>query len=80
MKEAHNSIIVNDLTQSLIAMSKFKVLQTSPSQKKSLLSILRVVDPSNSYLITIDLNKSKPHLPDLVAFQIPMIIINITIH
>jgi hypothetical protein len=61
-------------------MSVLEVLQTSPTQKKSLLSNLGVVDPVDTRLITFYLYCGEPHLPALVAFQIPVKIRNITIH
>jgi hypothetical protein len=61
-------------------MSILEVLQTCPSQQKSFLSTLGEVDPSDTHLITFDLDNSEPCLPSLVAFQIPVKICNHPIH
>jgi hypothetical protein len=61
-------------------MSALKVLKTFPSQRKSLLSALGAVDPSNARLITSDLDKAEPRLPPSVAFQILIMIKNLTVH
>jgi hypothetical protein len=57
-----------------------EVLQTYPSQHKSLLSALGAVDPADTRLITFDLDNGEPHLPALVSFQIPIKIQSITVH
>jgi hypothetical protein len=51
-------------------MSVLEVLQTFPTQCKSLLSSLGLVDPTDTRLITFDLDSGEPHLPVLVAYQI----------
>jgi hypothetical protein len=61
-------------------MSILEVLQTYPTQRKSLLSTLGSVDPDDTRLITFDLDSREPHLPTLVEFQIPIRIQNITVH
>jgi hypothetical protein len=61
-------------------MSVLEVLQTCPTQRKSLLSALGEVDPTDNQLITFDLDSGEPCLPALIAFQIPVKIQNITIH
>jgi hypothetical protein len=58
-------------------MSVLEVLQTCPTQQKSLLSTLGEVDPTDTRLITFDLDSGEPRLPALVAFQIPVKIQNI---
>jgi hypothetical protein len=77
---AHNYSLVDDLAQSPVAMLVLEVLQTCPTQWKSLLSALGVVDPADTRLITFDLYSGEPRLPALVAFQIPIKIRNITIY
>jgi hypothetical protein len=77
---AHNYSLVDDLAQSLAVMSVLEVLQTCPTQRKSLLSALGEVDPADTRLITFDLDSSEPRLPTLIAFQIPVKIRNITVH
>jgi hypothetical protein len=61
-------------------MSVLEVLQTCPTQRKSLLSALGAVDPADTRLITFDLDCGEPRLPTLVAFQIPVKIWNIMVH
>jgi hypothetical protein len=79
-REAHNYSLVDDLAQSSAAMSVLEVLQTFPTQRKSLLSTLGVVNPTDNRLITFDLDSGEPRLPTLIAFQIPVKIQNITVH
>jgi hypothetical protein len=79
-RAAHNYSLVDDLAQSPAAMSVLEVLQTCPTQRKSLLSTLGVVDPADTRLITFDLDSCEPRLPALVAIQIPVKIQNITVH
>jgi hypothetical protein len=79
-RAAHNYSLVDDLAQSPAAMLVLEVLQTCPTQWKSLLSTLGVVDPANTQLITFDLNSGEPRLPAQIVFQIPVKIWNITIH
>jgi hypothetical protein len=79
-RAAHNYSLVDDLVQSPAAMSVLEVLQTCPTQWKSLLSALGAVDPADTQLITFDLDNSEPRLPALVAIQIPVKIRNITVH
>jgi hypothetical protein len=71
-RATHNYSLVNDLAQSPTTMLVLKVLQTCPTQRKSLLSALGVVDPTDTWLITFDLDSGEPHLPALVSFQIPI--------
>jgi hypothetical protein len=77
---SHNYSLVNDLAQSPAAMSVLEVLQTCPTQWKSFLSTLGEVNPTDTRLITFDLDCGEPHIPTLVAFQIPVNIQNITVH
>jgi hypothetical protein len=79
-RAAHNYSLVDDLAQSPAAMSVLEVLQTCPTQRKSLLSSLGVVDPADTRLITFDLDSCEPRLPATVAIQIPVKIRNITVH
>lgn len=79
-RAVHNYSLVDDLVQSLAAMSVLEVLQTCPTQRKSLLFALGAVDPIDTRFITFDLDSGEPSLPALVAFQIPIKIRNITIH
>jgi hypothetical protein len=61
-------------------MSVLEVLQTCPTQRKSLLSTLGVADPTDTRLITFDLDCGEPCLPTLVGFQILVNIQNIIVH
>jgi hypothetical protein len=61
-------------------MSILEVLQTCPTQQKSLLFSLGAVDPADTRLITFDLDNGEPHLPTLITFQIPVKIWNIIVH
>jgi hypothetical protein len=79
-RAAHNYSLINDLAQSPASISILEVLQTFPTQRKSLLSSLGAVDPVDTRLITFDLDSRELHLPALVAFQIPVKIWNITVH
>jgi hypothetical protein len=47
-RAVHNYSLVDDLTQSLAAMSVLEVLQTCPTQRKSLLSSLGAVNPTDT--------------------------------
>jgi hypothetical protein len=47
-RAAHNYSLVDDLVQSLASMSILEVLQTSPTQRKSLLSTLGEFNPVDS--------------------------------
>jgi hypothetical protein len=57
-RATHNYSLVDDLAQSPAAMSVLEVLQTCPTQRKSLLSALGAVDPADTRLITFDLDSS----------------------
>jgi hypothetical protein len=79
-RATHNYSLVDELVQSLAAMSVLEVLQTYPMQWKSLLSALGAVNPTDTRLITFDLDSCEPRLPTVVAIQIPVKIWNITVH
>jgi hypothetical protein len=69
---AHNYSLVDDLAQSSASMSVLEVLQTCPTQWKSLLFALGTVNPADTRLITFDLDSREPNLPTLITFQIPV--------
>jgi hypothetical protein len=48
-KAAHNYSLVDDLAQSPVAISVLEVLQTFPSQRKSLLSALGAIDTADTH-------------------------------
>jgi hypothetical protein len=79
-RAAHNYSLVDDLAQSPAAMSVLEVLQTCPTQRKSLLSAMGAVDPTDTRLITFNLDNCEPRLPAAVAIHIPVKIRNITVH
>jgi hypothetical protein len=70
-KVAHNYSLVDDLAQSSAAMSVLEVLQTCPTQRKSLLSALGAVDPVDTRLITFEppTNSSTPPVHDFTSPQ-----------
>jgi len=55
-------------------MSALEVLQTCPTQQKSLLFAIGAIDPADSSLITFDLESHIPCLPHQIAFLIQVII------
>jgi hypothetical protein len=79
-REAQNCSLVDELAQYLTTMSILEVLQTYPNQRKSLLSSLGVVEPTDTRLITFDLDCWEPCLPTLVSFHIPVNIRKIMVH
>jgi hypothetical protein len=81
LRLGQHTITVWSMTrQSPTTMSVLEVLQTFPTQWKSLLSTLGGVNPADTRLITFDLDSGEPRLPTLVAFQIPINIQNIIVH
>ena len=62
--------VVDDLAQTPTTMSSLEVLKMCPMQQKSLLAALGVVDPSDSKLITFDIENGEPRMPSTIAFQI----------
>jgi hypothetical protein len=79
-REAHSYSLFDDLAQYSTTMSVLEVLQTFPSQRKSLLSTLVVVDLSYSCLITFDMDNTEPCFPSLITFHISIKIRNRTVH
>jgi len=74
---AHTYSIVENLVQSLAAMSTLEVLQSCHSKKKALLNTLGAVHPYDDRLIFFLIDTSKhPPLLQSVAFQIPVTICN----
>jgi hypothetical protein len=69
-RATHNYSIVEDLGQTPCAMSDLEVLQTRPSQRNALLSMLGALEPSGSKVIKFDVMDVKPRLPYHVSFQI----------
>jgi hypothetical protein len=69
-RASKNYSVVEDLSQSPCAMSTLEVLQSCPSQRKSLLTTLGYTETCNLGTIMLDTTNLKPHLPYHVAFQI----------
>ena len=61
-------------------MFSLEVLQSCPSQRKSLLSAIGGIDPTDSNLLCFDLENHVPSLPHQFAFLIQVIINEKTIH
>lgn len=79
-RAAQHYSIVEDLSQAPEAMSTLEVLQTCPTQQKSLLSAIGPIDHVDSSLITFDLENCVPRLPHQIAFLIQFIIKGKMIH
>jgi hypothetical protein len=62
--------VVEDLSQTPCVMSTLEVLQSCPSQRKSLLTALGSTETCNPGTIMLDTTNLKPRLPYHVAFQI----------
>jgi hypothetical protein len=69
-RAAQNYSLVEDLSQTPCAMSALEVLQSFPSQRKSLLTALGSTETCNPSTIMLDTIDLKPRLPYHVAFQI----------
>jgi hypothetical protein len=71
---AQNYNIVEDLAQAPSAMSSLEVLQSCPTQWKTLLKSIGGIDPTDTNLIIFDLEDHIPRLPPQPAFQIQVIV------
>ena len=71
---------MEDLAQAPLEMSALEVLQTCPSQWKALLSSIGGIDPTDSNLITFDLENHVHRFLHQLAFLIQVIIKGKTIH
>lgn len=69
-RAAQNYSIVEDLAQTLCAMSALEVLQACPAQRKALLSTIGAFKKSAIGLITFETETHKTWLPSHAAFQI----------
>jgi hypothetical protein len=69
-RSTQNYSVVEDLSQTPCAMSALEVLQSCPSQRKSLLTALGSTETCNLGTIMLDTTDLKPHLPYHVVFQI----------
>jgi hypothetical protein len=61
-------------------MSTLEVLQNCPSQRRTLLEAIGVVDPESSNTITFNMEDYKLRLSHQLAFQIQVVVQNISIH
>ena len=61
-------------------MSALEVLQIFPSQQKALLSAIGGIDPTDSNLLTFDLENFTPRLPHQIALVIQVRINGLNIH
>ena len=59
-RAAVSYIIVDDLSQTPMAMFALEVLKNFPTQRKDLLASLGAVDPSESKLIAFDTENGEP--------------------
>jgi hypothetical protein len=75
-RSAQNYIIVEDLAYAPSAMSALKVLQSCPTQWKTLLKDIGGIDPTDTNLIIFDLEYHIPWLPPQLSFQIQVIVEN----
>jgi hypothetical protein len=70
VRAAQKYSVVEDLAQTPYAMSALEVLQSCPSQRKSLLSTFRSTETCNPGAIVLNPTDLKPPLPYHVVFQI----------
>ena len=73
-RAAQNYSIVEDLAQAPYAMSTLEFLQSCPIQWKALLKAIGGIDPTDTNLITFDLEDHIPRLPPQLPFQIQVIV------
>ena len=79
-RAAQHYSIVEDLAQVPSAMSTLEVLQSCPFQRKALLSAIGGIDPTDSSLLTFDLENFTPQLPHQIALVIQVGINSLNIH
>ena len=77
---AQHYSIVEDLAQAPSVMSALEVLQSFPSQQKALLSTIGGVDPTDSSLLTFDLENFTPRLQHQITLVIQVRINSLNIH
>jgi hypothetical protein len=69
-RATHNYSMVEDLSQTPCVMSTLEVLQSYPSQRKSLLATLGSAETCNPSTIMLDIIDLKPRLPYHITFHI----------
>ena len=68
-RATHNINVVEEIAQSSCSTSAMELLGYCTTQIKELLSSTRVVDSSDTTLITLELDQSTYRIPSKVAFQ-----------
>ena len=68
------------MAQEPCAMSTLEVLQTRPTQRNNLLSVLRAMDPEHNNIIAFKLDDSKSKLSHQLAFRLSTKFIGKIIH
>jgi hypothetical protein len=71
---AQNYKIVEDWAQAPSSMSALEVLQSCPTQRKTLLKAIGGIDPTDTNLIIFNLEDHIPRLPPQLAFHIQVIV------
>ena len=61
-------------------MSTLEVLQSCPTQHKNLLTTLGALDPDNTNLIHLNIEKFKSRFPHQLTFQIASKVVGIKVH
>ena len=79
-KVAKNYNIIEDLAQSLSAMSTLEVLQNCPSQKQALFSAIGGIEPRDSNLVSFNHKGYDPQLLAQLAFLIQVKALKKTVH
>jgi hypothetical protein len=79
-RATQNYNIVEDLAQASCAMSALEVLQNFPSQRRTLLAALGIVDPESSNHILFNLDNYASRLSHQLAFQVDVVVHNQQIH
>jgi hypothetical protein len=76
----HNYNIVEDFSQAPCAMSALEVLQHCPSQRRTLLVAIGVVDPESSNHIMFNLENYVSRLSHQLAFHVDVVVHNQQMH
>jgi hypothetical protein len=79
-RAAQNYNIVEDLAQAPCAMSALEFLQHCPSQCRTLLAAIGIVDPESSNHIMFNLDNYMSRLSHQLAFQVDVVVHNQQIH
>jgi hypothetical protein len=79
-RATQNYNIVEDLAQASGAMSALEVLQHCPSQRRTFLAAIGVVDPESSNHIMFNLDNYASRLSHHISFQVDVVVHNQQIH